>query len=628
METQALATGKKYVKEIFGATQFYHVPEYQRPYVWQEDQVRELLDDILQAIEANASKEYFIGCMIWNTHQERDKAGTVFPVQDILDGQQRFITLFLLHAIIRDLSNHQGLKDDVQKRLVQEENIFSGIPSRNRIEFAIRSDGDFLAEYVITPDGTLRADDLKQISSDPANNNSVRNMATALITMHKWWGDRIAAIDGQKWLADFYRYLSNNVLALYLATPDNLDDAYNLFTVLNSRGLQLQVSDIFRAQNLRVIADDSARTEYAKRWAEFETSIASPFRDFDDFLWSLVFIKMKYRSDDNKTLTRAFEYMGKRGQLRTGPDTFDFVGKYVSHFEAVTNGSIAPSPSQLLFSNLNFILTSVFGNQYMMPLMHYRECFGEVGIVDFMVKMDNLLSASWLMGRRQTQTRLFIVLRRMETHLEAMAKESLTREEAVARFLNDDCLRYDFFDEQLSSEKAIDLNEFFRVLDTEKWGSYVGTRINKTRYLLLKLDLILSNINTKIQYNKDSSSIEHLMPQKPSASVWAIDSYQHAEWVHRLGNIVLIDRNKNASLSNSSFSDKRSKYGGAIETRANTNRVFLHFTHWDIQAIQQNHEYVLGLLKQWYELNSLDGVLALKRRTLPSPQALTAVPLL
>jgi hypothetical protein len=206
----------------------------------------------------------------------------------------------------------------------------------------------------------------------------------------------------------------------------------------------------------------------------------------------------------------------------------------------------------------------------------------------------------------------------MDVHLEAVAKESISRVEAVGRFLSDPCLRYDFYDEQQSSEKAIDLEEFFVVLDREKWGGYSGTRVNKTRYLLLKLDLILSNIGTLLQYNKDASSIEHLMPQKPQEGVWDVSAEDHAEWLHRLGNIVLIDRNKNASLSNRAFPEKKMKYAGAIETRANTNRVFIHFPHWSVDAIRSNHDFVVGLLRQWYEGNSLETVLAIKRQTLPA----------
>jgi hypothetical protein len=280
------------------------------------------------------------------------------------------------------------------------------------------------------------------------------------------------------------------VLALYLATPNNLDDAYNLFTVLNSRGLQLQVSDILRAQNLRVIENAELRKLYALKWSDFENSISAPYRGFDDFLWSLVFIKMKYRSDDNKSLTKAFEFMFKRNMLIKGTETLDYVGKYLKHYESITNGSITNRESFNLFGNINFILSSVYGSQYLTPLMHYRECFGDKQIIEFMIKLDNLFSIGWLLGRRQSQTRTFIILRKVDFYSEAIKKKETTLEEAVEDFLNDPCMRYDFYDEENSSEKPINMDEFVSLLNTEKWGGFSGTRVNKTRYLLLKMDFI------------------------------------------------------------------------------------------------------------------------------------------
>ena len=61
------------------------------------------------------------------------------------------------------------------------------------------------------------------------------------------------------------------------------------------------------------------------------------------------------------------------------------------------------------------------------------------------------------------------------------------------------------------------------------------------------------------------------MPQKIEDTEWNIEISKHKEWVHRLGNLSLIDKNKNASLSNKLFAEKKVKYQGAIETRANTN---------------------------------------------------------
>ena len=615
MENTTLVTGKKYIKDIFSPEQFFNIPEYQRPYVWGEEQIVALLEDVSKAMENDSNKEYFLGCMIWNTRHDKTNKNVEYVYQDILDGQQRFITLFLLHGVIRDISIKDKLKDNVQKRLVQEADDYNNIPSRNRIEFEIRDDKDFLDKYIISEGGTLLINEIEEVSTNPKSGASIRNMAAGILIMKRWWDSKFAENVGteEHYLADFYKYLSTKVLALYLATPNNLDDAYNLFTVLNSRGLQLQVSDILRAQNLRVIENPELRKLYANKWSDFENAISAPYRNFDDFLWALVFIKMKYRSDDNKSLTKAFEFMFKRGMISKGTDTLDYVGKYIKHFEAITNGSISTRESLNLFGNINFILASVFGSQYLTPLMHYRECFGVSKIVEFMIKIDNLFSIGWLLGRRQSQTRTFIILRKIDTYFESFKKKEMTLDEAVEEFLNDSCLRYDFYDEEISSEKPINIADFVSLLENEKWGAYVGTRINKTRYLLLKMDMLMGSAGTILQYNKDSSSVEHLMPQKIEDTEWKVDSISHKEWLHRLGNLALIDKNKNASLSNKLFHEKKAKYQGAIETRANTNFLFITNQEWNIETIENNHKRTLTLLTQYYEGNSLKTFQQIKK---------------
>jgi hypothetical protein len=477
MMSYNLDTGKKYIKDIFASDCFYSIPEYQRAYVWGEDQVSVLLDDLTGAMERDHKKEYFIGCMIWNTKKAKD-GDFDYVCQDILDGQQRFITLLLLQAVIRDLSDDEDLRSKVNERMKQKEDPFDGIPERNRIVFEIREDSSFLEEYVLTPEGTNRIEELKAIEGDNSQEVSVRNMAGAIVIMKEWWNAKADSNDAfQKYLRSFYTYLSGQVLALYLATPDNLDDAYNLFTVLNSRGLQLQVGDILRAQNLRVIDDVLKRKEYAKDWSSFETSIDLPYRSFDEFLWALVFIRMKYRSDDNKSLNTAFNFMYKRGMLEKGAGTFEFVGGYVEHYRHLFSMGEPNTGTGLLFHNLNFMLSTTFGSTYVAPLMHYRECFGDHRIVEFLLKIDNLFSASWLIGKRNLQSRIFIMLRKMDEILKA----SENKKQAADTFLLSEVLEYAYQDENAST--AIDLNELFQLFDAEPWGSYSGSRINKTRYL-------------------------------------------------------------------------------------------------------------------------------------------------
>lgn len=58
---------------------------------------------------------------------------------------------------------------------------------------------------------------------------------------------------------------------------------------------------------------------------------------------------------------------------------------------------------------------------------------------------------------------------------------------------------------------------------------------------------------------------------------------------------------------------KKIKYQGAIETRANTNYIFITNSEWTINAIEENQKRAVSLLMQYYEGNSLQTFLQIKR---------------
>lgn len=63
------------------------IPNYQRIYCWEEKNVKCLLDDIFTHIEKNNKISYRLGTLILHSHD---------GVSDIIDGQQRLVTLTLL----------------------------------------------------------------------------------------------------------------------------------------------------------------------------------------------------------------------------------------------------------------------------------------------------------------------------------------------------------------------------------------------------------------------------------------------------------------------------------------------------------------------------------------------------
>ena len=608
----ALSSKTTVIGDIFAPSMFFNIPEYQRPYVWEEDHIKDLLEDVERALGQGANREYFLGCMIWNTKKSEHK-GQAYTSHDILDGQQRFITLYLLQAVIRDLSMDPQLHETVGERLWQKANPLKALPERHRMEFSIReNDQDFIKQFIIDQGSSLDEDALRKQAQQKDAGTSVRHMSQGLLTMHAWWADKRKKLEDeaafQQYLFDYYQYLSTYVSIIYLATDDNLDDAYNLFTVLNTRGQKLSTSDILRAKNLGVIDDENMRKKCAIRWEDYQSEVERFFNSFDEFLWALVYILIKYRGEVNLSLPKAFDSIYRTGQLHPGKSTVDFIGHYVEHLNALTAGSFGTKEAGCLFLNLNTILTETYGHKFRILLLYYRECFGENQLLEFMVKIDNLYSVSWLVGNRNVPQREFMMLRRMEE----IHKIQPNKSQAAAQFLADDVLRYDFGDK---ANTAIDLPAFFEMLDSEEWGSFSGSRINKTRYLLLKLDLLLGHRDVKVTFDKNAATVEHLMPQKIEGTTWAVPADQHTKWLHRLGNLVLINMRKNASFGNSSFPVKREKYKVQYASRANTNYVLHSHTDWDLATLKQNHERVLGLLRQYYEGNSFATVLKLWQKT-------------
>ena len=143
-------------------TFWFRIPEYQHSYVWGDEQIDELFDDLRYAMNANPEKEYFLGSVVLQKHWKEEN-GIQYECSDVMDGQQRLTTLFLLMACLRDISDMPQLQNKATSALQQEEDIFSNQPQRVRMEFLIRDQvGDFVQKVICTKGGT---DDKDQVLS-------------------------------------------------------------------------------------------------------------------------------------------------------------------------------------------------------------------------------------------------------------------------------------------------------------------------------------------------------------------------------------------------------------------------------------------------------------------------------
>lgn len=141
--------------------------------------------------------------------------------------------------------------------------------------------------------------------------------------------------------------------------------------------------------------------------------------------------------------------------------------------------------------------------------------------------------------------------------------------------------------------------------NTEKWYKW-GKALN---YLLYEYELY-HNPETTLNFDGSIESIEHILPQKPDQGYNAKEKSwaKNPHIVHALGNLLLISKNANSSLSNKPFEEKRKAYlkGSYSEKEVAQNASF------GVVEIQKRSEKLLDFLIACYRIAELVGENAIK----------------
>lgn len=76
----------------------YEIPIYQRNYAWGAEQIQQLIDDVWTASQAG-DENYFLGNLI--VARRTPEQGVQFSTYEVIDGQQRLTTLYLLLTFLK-----------------------------------------------------------------------------------------------------------------------------------------------------------------------------------------------------------------------------------------------------------------------------------------------------------------------------------------------------------------------------------------------------------------------------------------------------------------------------------------------------------------------------------------------
>ena len=513
----AIDANEKQIADVFSDKYAFTIPPYQRPYAWEVQQVNELIEDLLEAMDPKSYSQglYFLGSIVLVKTPN-------IPDSKVVDGQQRLTTLTILFSVLRDLTENVRTKIKRDEYVKQPADDDRKLPERLRLHLRQR-DQAFFAKTVQSEDATQELPRLEGLEGSQAR---IVENATHL---RKRLQDM-----GEEKRSELISFILNHCYLVVVEVPTDTA-ARRIFTVLNARGMDLTATDILKADLLERAGEDKEQ-ELSTRWENIELAL-------DRKLFSDLFthIRMIFqREKPRSALELGFpEFVPSFKQA--SPENFisDTLEPYADSLELIEDNSKAAKlfgeQTAGLFRALNRLDNKDWVPPLMLRLKLYADSKEDDDIYTFVKKLERL--AYYLFITRAD------VNARMNRYADVMESISPT---------NDSKLK--------TAGLKFTKDEKFNLFDHLDGRIYLVTRIIKP--LLLRLDMTFTSGSARYDY--PIISVEHVCPQTiEEGSQWD-DWYKnrddHDEWLHRLGNLVLLNRRKNSAARNWDLEVKKEKY--------------------------------------------------------------------
>jgi hypothetical protein len=541
----------------------FRIPSFQRPYSWTTKEAGQLLDDLSLALDEEAedpaSGEYFLGAMLLNTAASTTtSAGST--VHDVVDGQQRLVTLTILLAVLRDLlaQNDGELPHGLREHI--ECSKASAHQRAYRIELRER-ERDFFRRHVQEPLSTATQAETDDLTEVERRILEVReHLAAELRERSPEDLGRMASFIGQH-------------CQVALISAEGIDRAYRIFMVLNDRGRPLQRNDILKAQIIAQI-DESARAEADSIWDRTDALLGPDF----EALFS--HIRAAELGPKSQIITGVREVIANAGGGRAFVE--DMLEPYGRAFHALRTAQHAGAPQSAEIRRLLTYLGWLSGADWVPPaLLWWRLNEGDPEKLHaFLQALERLSYALRLLG--------------------IGADKRASRYRAVVQAIH----RGTVIDDP-RSPLELGRDELRNIL-------YNLRNLHLRSPLVCKL--VLLRLNDELAGSLQSLpvadfTVEHVLPQKPGRSSAWREWYPVAEERERctnsIGNLVLVRRRQNENARNRELPDKLEVYFGGANADAPVITAELNgISEWRPEQVMAREQRLLAIVKSIWRLDN------------------------
>ena len=539
-----ITSNMKTLKDIFDNRDIFRIPEFQRNFVWGQEQVDTLFDDFSEdtneyTTEIDDLSGYLLGNIVLIEGQDSNKE------YDVIDGQQRLTTLSLLFCALRKclLNVWQDTKNQKYERHAYElSRYFELIDDDYEFE-GVKIIHNSTLDYHQTYEDIIK--DLVSEEETPNSNNVLIVYNTIL--------DKLEALAKREPETLIYlrKYLVTKVSLIVTIAP-NMDKAFQLFEVLNDRGQQLEPMDLVKNFLLKVLNECGAPRnkidEFVKKWNEYTKILVDNRVKHADFIKQFI-LAVKGQNINKNKVYKYFqeEFFGDSNKnqlvdqiLKLATDLSSISKIYVTiEANAYSNDFLKLNHNmQMIFSLLKIKqMHPIFINFY----------DADKSIKEEVVESCLKYGAAVVFSFNQTN--------HIEKELPGVIKAIQEAQDFAGKLK--------VLKDKLSVLIKPYIDDLAVLLPTKNLGDSNGRRSSKGLQILKFVERYLCEHN-EISFEKGECELEHIMPYDVKninfSQYGCTDADEHVNYVNRIGNMALLTKPDNISASNKLFGEKVQYY--------------------------------------------------------------------
>lgn len=530
------------------------VPLYQREYSWNLEQVSDLYYDIADS----ENDGHFLGSLLLY-HADNSKK------MEIVDGQQRMTTLFLLlFSVLKALRNSDKTKaiERINSLLfvIDPNDLSNNISSSEpRLETGKRDKYLFKA--------IIRSEDFS--AHKDGRKRSHKNLTNTL----EFFDQRIAEIVKDQGLNGLTKFAEKVIKSEFIVmTAEKQSDKLLLFKTINARGLELTQGDLIKNELCHNIVPYEL-DEAIDNWDEIRNRIEKNNGNLDVFLFHY--------------LNSIDECQGLRQQLdkKRGIEKWE-------------RKNYPPAPEKYVFEIYGELISKVGPQKFIEDLL-----IASNNYIAFINPSNNkiFLNSLKAMGVNKCFPLLLTAIRKLNSdNFDKICKavDSLTFRHSILRKDPKELERFYYHISELISDDSDIENVVNQIRDHQNFKEEEKFKMefvfSSVKFAVAKmiLDRITRKHSESVDWSNKDVHIEHIMPQKPMGE-WKVlfdkDEHEYKDYLNRLGNLTILQDKKNIKAKNKDFNDKREYYK---ESRLTITKSLADHTRWDYNEILERQEYL------------------------------------